>query len=48
MTKARNIMTGGAECTGAEETVLDTARNIKDLEVGALPICTPTTSSRAY
>ncbi|PAM97200.1 histidine kinase, partial [Streptomyces sp. Alain-F2R5] len=39
MTKARDIMTGGAECIGAEETVLDAARKMKDLGVGALPIC---------
>ncbi|MCP3768770.1 MULTISPECIES: CBS domain-containing protein [Streptomyces] len=39
MTKARDIMTGGAECVGAEETVLDAARKMKDLGVGALPIC---------
>lgn len=38
MTKARDIMTGGTECIGAEETVLDTARKMKDLGVGALPI----------
>ncbi|MGW8990992.1 CBS domain-containing protein [Streptomyces zhihengii] len=39
MTKAREIMTGGTECVGAEETVLDAARMMKDLGVGALPIC---------
>ncbi|MEU9056959.1 CBS domain-containing protein [Streptomyces sp. NPDC048384] len=39
MTKARDIMTGGAECIGAQETVLDAARKMKDLGVGALPIC---------
>ncbi|MFH9607138.1 CBS domain-containing protein [Streptomyces sp. NPDC017448] len=39
MTKARDIMTGGAECVGARETVLDAARKMKDLGVGALPIC---------
>ncbi|MFD4628405.1 CBS domain-containing protein [Streptomyces sp. NPDC058284] len=39
MTKARDIMTGGAECVGAQETVLDAARKMKDLGVGALPIC---------
>jgi CBS domain-containing protein len=39
MTKARDIMTRGAECIGADETVLDAARKMKDLGVGALPIC---------
>ncbi|WP_199837741.1 MULTISPECIES: CBS domain-containing protein [unclassified Streptomyces] len=39
MTKARDIMTGGAECVGARESVLDAARKMKDLGVGALPIC---------
>ncbi|MFF1465871.1 CBS domain-containing protein [Streptomyces sp. NPDC058330] len=39
MTKARDIMTGGTECVGADETVLDAARKMKDLGVGALPIC---------
>ncbi|MFF0205207.1 CBS domain-containing protein [Streptomyces sp. NPDC005017] len=39
MTKARDIMTGGAECVGAQETVLDAARKMTDLGVGALPIC---------
>ncbi|MDN3261275.1 CBS domain-containing protein [Streptomyces sp. CSDS2] len=39
MTAARDIMTGGAEYIGAEETVLDAARKMKDLGVGALPVC---------
>ncbi|MEV0694894.1 CBS domain-containing protein [Streptomyces sp. NPDC050388] len=39
MTTARDIMTGGAECIGAQETALDAARKMKDLGVGALPIC---------
>ncbi|CAL9425224.1 CBS domain-containing protein [Streptomyces lavenduligriseus] len=39
MTTARDIMTGGAEYIGAEETVLDAARRMKDLGVGALPVC---------
>ncbi|MGW7054795.1 CBS domain-containing protein [Streptomyces sp. NPDC054887] len=39
MTKAREIMTGGTECIGADDTVLDAARKMKDLGVGALPIC---------
>jgi CBS domain-containing protein len=32
-------MTGGAECIGAEETVPDAAKKMKDLGPGALPIC---------
>lgn len=39
MTTARDIMTGGAHCAGAEETVLDAARKMTELGVGALPIC---------
>ncbi|GHH51357.1 CBS domain-containing protein [Streptomyces candidus] len=39
MTTARDIMTGGAECIGAQETVLDAARKLTQLGVGALPIC---------
>jgi CBS domain-containing protein len=39
MTTAREIMTPGAECVGAEDTVLDAARKLTDLGVGALPIC---------
>ena len=37
--KAREIMTGGAECVGENETLADAARKMKDLDVGALPIC---------
>jgi CBS domain-containing protein len=39
MTTARDIMTGGAECIGAQETVLEAARKLTRLGVGALPIC---------
>ncbi|MWA15809.1 CBS domain-containing protein [Streptomyces sp. BA2] len=39
MTTARDIMTGGAHCVGAEETVLDAARKMTELGVGALPVC---------
>ncbi|MFP5252524.1 MAG: CBS domain-containing protein [Actinomycetes bacterium] len=39
MTTAREIMTGGAECASTEETLVDAARKMRDLEVGALPIC---------
>lgn len=37
--KARDIMTGSAECVGEDETVLDAAKKLKQLDVGALPIC---------
>ncbi len=37
--KARDIMTGGAECIGANETLEAAARKMKDLDVGSLPIC---------
>src|SRR5947208_15226383 len=36
---AREIMTGGTECAGENETVVDAARKMKELDVGALPIC---------
>ncbi|MEU5716947.1 CBS domain-containing protein [Streptomyces sp. NPDC020403] len=39
MTTAREIMTEGAECVGEQESVLDAARRMTDLGVGALPIC---------
>ena len=37
--KARDIMTGGVECIGEQESVLDAARKLRDLDVGAMPIC---------
>ena len=36
---AREVMTGGAECVGENESILDAAKKMKDLDVGALPIC---------
>ena len=36
---AREIMTGGAECAQANETVADAAKKMDELSVGALPIC---------
>ena len=36
---ARTIMTGGVECVRETETVLDAARKMNELGVGALPIC---------
>ena len=36
---ARDIMTGGAECIGVNDTLEQAARKMKDLDVGSLPIC---------
>ena len=36
---AREIMSGSPECVGENETVLDAARKLAQLDVGALPIC---------
>ncbi len=37
--KARDIMTGGAECVSVNDTLADAARKLRDLDVGAMPIC---------
>jgi CBS domain-containing protein len=39
MTTARDIMTKGAECVGENDSLVDAARKMRDLDVGALPIC---------
>lgn len=39
MATARDIMTGGTECVGENETLDEAARKMLDLDVGALPIC---------
>ncbi|MEV6653724.1 CBS domain-containing protein [Streptomyces sp. NPDC051219] len=39
MTTARDIMTPGAECIGADEPVLRAAQKMTEIGVGALPIC---------
>lgn len=39
MKTAREIMTGGAECASTSESLVDAARKMRDLDVGALPIC---------
>ncbi len=39
MTTARELMTAGAECVGENETLVEAARKMRDLDVGALPIC---------
>jgi CBS domain-containing protein len=36
---ARDVMTSGAECIGENDTVLDAARRLAQLNVGAMPIC---------
>jgi CBS domain-containing protein len=37
--KARDVMTGGAECVGENDSIADAARKLADLGVGAMPIC---------
>ena len=39
MPTVREIMTGGVECIGENETLEAAARKMKELDVGALPIC---------
>lgn len=39
MTKARDIMTPNVECVRENESLGDAARKMRDLDVGALPIC---------
>ena len=39
MTTARDIMTGGAECARSGDTLVQAAKKMRDLGVGALPIC---------
>ncbi|MER7400194.1 CBS domain-containing protein [Streptomyces sp. NPDC000151] len=39
MPTARDIMSPGTECIGAEDSVIEAARRITSLGVGALPIC---------
>jgi CBS domain-containing protein len=39
MTTARDIMHTGAECIGEHESLDSAARRMRDLNVGALPIC---------
>jgi CBS domain-containing protein len=37
--KARDVMTPGAECVGENDSVLDAAKRLAELDVGAMPIC---------
>ncbi|GAA3874306.1 hypoxic response protein Hrp1 [Saccharothrix violaceirubra] len=39
MTTARDIMTAGVQCVDQNESLLDAARMMRDLNVGSLPIC---------
>ena len=39
MTTAREVMTGDAECVAMDDTISDAAQKMRDLDVGALPIC---------
>ncbi|MBF6327789.1 CBS domain-containing protein [Nocardia transvalensis] len=39
MTTARDIMTPGVECVRTSDTVLDAARKMAELNIGAVPIC---------
>ncbi len=37
--KARDIMTSDTQCIGENESLVEAARMMRDLDVGALPIC---------
>ena len=39
MTKAREVMTKGAEFIESKTTVVEAAKKLKELDVGSLPIC---------
>jgi CBS domain-containing protein/ribosome-associated toxin RatA of RatAB toxin-antitoxin module len=39
MATARDIMTGSAECVSVNDTLTDAARKLRDLDIGAMPIC---------
>jgi CBS domain-containing protein len=39
MTTARDVMVEGVECVGENETLVIAAQKMRDLDVGALPIC---------
>jgi len=39
MTTARDIMSGDAQCASTNDSLADAARKLRDLDVGALPIC---------
>ena len=37
--KARDVMTPDAKCAGENDTVADAAKQLKELNVGSMPIC---------
>ena len=37
--KARDVMTADAKCAGENDTVLDAAKQLSELDVGSMPIC---------
>src|SRR5215207_3383620 len=39
MPTIREVMTPGAVCVGENETLADAARKMRELDVGALPVC---------
>ncbi|GAB7004600.1 CBS domain-containing protein [Nocardioides sp. AN3] len=39
MVTARDIMTRGAACAAATETLVDVARRMRMLDIGAMPVC---------
>lgn len=36
---ARDVMTGGTECVGVKDSILEAAHKLAELDVGAMPIC---------
>jgi CBS domain-containing protein len=36
---ARDVMTGDAQCVGENDTILDAAKMLAELDIGAMPIC---------
>ncbi len=36
---AREVMTGDAQCIGENDSITDAAKRLKELDVGAMPIC---------
>jgi CBS domain-containing protein len=37
--KARDVMTPDAKCVGENDTILDAAKQLSELDVGSMPIC---------
>jgi CBS domain-containing protein len=37
--KAREVMTGGVECVGENDSITEAANKLKELNVGSMPIC---------